>query len=39
MAGCVGDDDFGRRLLDNLRAEGIDAGDVRVEADVATGWP
>ncbi len=37
MAGCVGDDDFGRRLLDNLRAEGIDAGDVRVAADVATG--
>ncbi len=37
MAGCVGDDDFGRRLLDNLRAEGIDAGDVRIEADVPTG--
>ena len=37
MAGCVGDDDFGRRLLENLRAEGIDAGDVRVAADVATG--
>jgi ribokinase len=37
MAGCVGDDDFGRQLLDNLRAEAIDTGDVRVVADVPTG--
>src|ERR1700761_2137909 len=37
MAGCVGDDDFGRQLLDNLRGEAIDAGDVRVAADVPTG--
>jgi ribokinase len=37
MAGCVGDDDFGRRLLANLRHEAIDASDVRVVADTPTG--
>jgi len=37
MAGCVGDDDFGRQLLGNLRAEGIGADGVRVAADVPTG--
>jgi ribokinase len=37
MAGCVGDDDFGRRLLANLRHEAIDASEVRVVADTPTG--
>ena len=37
MVGCVGDDDFGRRLLAALAAEGVDAGGVRVVADVPTG--
>jgi ribokinase len=37
MAGCVGDDDFGRQLLGNLRAEQIDVGDVRVTPGVPTG--
>ncbi|MEQ8964219.1 MAG: ribokinase [Azospirillaceae bacterium] len=36
MAGAVGDDAFGRSLLDNLRAEGIDATAV-VTADRPTG--
>jgi ribokinase len=37
MAGCVGDDDFGRRLLAALRDEGISADGVRVTADTPTG--
>ena len=37
MAGCVGDDDFGRRLLAALRDEGINADGVRVTADAPTG--
>ncbi len=37
MAGCVGDDDFGRRLLAALRAEGVDAGPVRAVPGVPTG--
>jgi ribokinase len=37
MVGCVGDDEFGRRLLAALRAEGVDAGGVRVVAGVPTG--
>jgi ribokinase len=37
IAGCVGDDDFGRRLLAALRAEGIDADSVRVVPEVPTG--
>ena len=37
MAGCVGDDDFGRRLLAGLRAEGVNADGVRVTADAPTG--
>jgi ribokinase len=37
MAGCVGDDDFGRRLLAALRAEGIDTGAVRTVPSVPTG--
>ena len=37
MAGCVGDDDFGLRLLAALENEGVDAGKVRVAAGAATG--
>jgi ribokinase len=37
MAGCVGDDDFGRRLLAALREEGVGHEGVRVTADVPTG--
>lgn len=37
MAGCVGDDDFGRQLLAALRAEKVDAGAVRVTAGAPTG--
>ena len=37
MAGCVGDDDFGRQLLAALENEGVDAGNVRVAAGVPTG--
>src|SRR3972149_751989 len=37
MVGCVGGDDFGRRLVDGLKAEGIDAVHVRVDPDVVSG--
>ena len=37
MAGCVGDDDFGRRLLAALREEGVSHQGVRVTADAPTG--
>src|SRR4029077_20638953 len=37
MAGCVGDDDFGRRLLGAPREEGVDHQGVRVTADAPTG--
>src|SRR6267142_141082 len=37
MAGCVGDDDFGRRLLTTLREEGVGHDGVRVTADAPTG--
>jgi ribokinase len=37
MAGCVGDDEFGRRLLTVLRAETVDADRVTVVAGVPTG--
>jgi ribokinase len=37
MAGCVGDDDFGRELLAALRAEGVDAGAVRTVTGAPTG--
>ena len=33
----VGDDAFGSRIIDDLRAYGIDVGDVRVCADMPTG--
>ena len=37
MVGKVGDDDFGRALLDGLRAEGIDVRDVALDAAHSTG--
>src|ERR1700761_3607419 len=37
MAGCVGGDDFGRRLLSALRDEGVGHDGVRVTQDVPTG--
>jgi ribokinase len=37
MAGCVGGDDFGRRLIDALHAEGVDADGVRVVPGAPTG--
>jgi ribokinase len=37
MAGCVGDDEFGRRLLAALREEGVGHDGVRVTNDVPTG--
>jgi ribokinase len=37
MAGCVGDDDFGRQLLTALREEKVDAGGVRTMPGVPTG--
>jgi ribokinase len=37
MSGCVGDDDFGRRLLAALRDEGVNADGVRVTAGAPTG--
>ena len=37
MAGCVGDDDFGRQLLANLQAEGINADAVRTVTGAPTG--
>jgi ribokinase len=37
MAGCVGDDDFGRQLLAALREEKVDVGGVRVTASAPTG--
>jgi ribokinase len=37
MVGCVGGDDFGRRLLAALRETGVDAAGVRVADGVPTG--
>jgi ribokinase len=37
MAGCVGDDDFGRRLLAGLRDAGVHTGQVRLVTQVPTG--
>jgi fructokinase len=37
MFGCVGDDDFGRCVLDRLSRDGVDVGRIRAVADVATG--
>src|SRR5438094_9679148 len=37
MAGCVGDDDFRRRLLGGLRAGGVGCDGLRVTAEAPTG--
>src|SRR4249919_3957358 len=37
MAGCVGEDDFGRQLVTGLRDEGVDADGVRTVPGVPTG--
>jgi fructokinase len=37
MLGCVGQDDFGRCVLDRLTRDGVDVGGIRTVADVATG--
>lgn len=37
MAGCVGDDEFGRQLVAALQAEGVDADAVRTVTGVPTG--
>ena len=37
MVGCVGEDDFGRALLANLEAEGVDHRFVRRDEEAATG--
>ncbi len=37
MVGCVGDDAFGREMLDTFNREGIDASRVKVLPDEATG--
>ncbi len=37
MVGCVGDDDYGRRLLAGLQADGVDTQFVRVDTDAHTG--
>src|SRR5438552_9271491 len=37
MAGCVGDDDFGRQLLAALRGEKVDTSGVRVTGGAPTG--
>ena len=37
VVGCVGDDDFGRRLLAALRGEGVDAGGLRTVPQTPTG--
>ncbi len=37
MAGCVGDDDFGRRVLAALHEEGVGHDGVRVTAEAPTG--
>ena len=37
MVGCVGDDDYSRRLLAGLQADGVDTQFVRVDTDAHTG--
>lgn len=37
MVGCVGDDAFGRRMRENLAAEGVEVGCVRVQPGAPTG--
>ena len=37
MFGCVGDDDNGRKLIDNLKKEQIDTAQIKILKDVPTG--
>lgn len=37
LIGCVGDDSFGRELVDQLKAEGVATGHVRVVKETGTG--
>ena len=37
MVGCVGDDDFGRVVLERLKRDGVDISGVAVDTDAATG--
>ena len=37
MFGCVGEDEYGRKMVDNLRANGVNADHVKVLKDVPTG--
>ena len=37
LIGCVGDDGFGRQLVDQLKAEGIATGQVRIVKETGTG--
>jgi len=37
MFGCVGDDDNGRKMVENLTANGVKTSHIRVTADVPTG--
>jgi ribokinase len=37
LVGCVGGDDFGRRLIDGLRRDGVDVAHVRADPEGASG--
>jgi ribokinase len=37
MFGCVGADDFGKELLRNLEAEGVDTGNIEILENIQTG--
>lgn len=37
MVGCVGDDDYGRSVIKNFEANGVDTGNVKVMPGVTTG--
>lgn len=37
MIGCVGDDEFGSKLIENLKRESIDTSEVIVQQDISTG--
>lgn len=37
MIGCVGDDFFGKNLIDNLKADGIDTGSIKILQGTPTG--
>ena len=37
LVGCVGGDDYGRRLMDSLRQDGVDVSRVRIDEGCASG--